>query len=151
MKTLDIYTDGACSGNPGPAGIGFVIRENGKTLREFSQDIGQATNNIAEYTAVIYALQEALILKADKVRVRSDSELLCRQIQGKYQVKNVHIRPLFDQVRHLISGFCSFEIEHVPRHQNKDADALSKNAVKKQAKVFASAEKAGEESPGSEG
>jgi len=151
VRQLDIYTDGACSGNPGPAGIGVVIREKGRTIREISQFIGAATNNIAEYTALIYALQEALILRADAVCVKSDSELMCRQLQGLYQVKNPNIRPLFDQVRHLISGFRSFQIEHVLRQDNKDADALSKKAVKKQAVVFASADNAGEESPSSEG
>ncbi len=151
MRKLDIYTDGACSGNPGPAGIGFVIRENGKVIKEFSHYIGAATNNIAEYTALIYALQEALILKADSVTVKSDSELMCRQIQGLYQVKNANIRPLFDQLAHLRKGFRSFTIEHVLRQDNKDADALSKKAIKKQAGVFALADNAGEESPSSEG
>ena len=132
MKQLEIYTDGACSGNPGPAGVGFVIREKGKVVAEFSQAIGDATNNIAEYTAVIYALQHALILHADDVQLRSDSELLCRQVQGLYKVKNANIKPLFEQVKHLVSGFRSFKIDHVPREQNKDADALSKKAIKKQ-------------------
>ena len=151
MRKLDIFTDGACSGNPGPAGIGFVIRENGKIVKEFSHYIGEATNNIAEYTALIYALQEALILKADTVHVKSDSELLCRQITGIYQVKNANIKPLFDQVMHLARGFQSFTIQHVLRQDNKDADVLSKQAIKKQAKVFAPAGNAGEESPSSEG
>ena len=151
MKQLEIFTDGACSGNPGPAGIGFLIRKDGKVLKEFSQPIGEATNNIAEYTALIYALQEALILRADEVYVKSDSELMCRQVQGIYKVKDPNIRSLFDQVQHLIRGFRSFHIDHVLRQNNKDADALSKKAIKKQAKVFASAEDAGEESPSSEG
>jgi len=151
VKQLEIFTDGACSGNPGPAGIGFLIRKDGKVLKEFSQPIGEATNNIAEYTALIYALQEALILRADEVYVKSDSELMCRQVQGIYKVKDPNIRSLFDQVQHLIRGFRSFHIDHVLRQNNKDADALSKKAIKKQAKVFASAEDAGEESPSSEG
>ncbi len=151
MKKFEIYTDGACSGNPGPAGIGFVIRENGKIIKECAKGIGAATNNIAEYTALIYALQEALILKADAVSVKSDSELMCRQIQGIYKVKNANIKPLFDQIQHLVGGFRSFKIEHVFRQENKDADALSKKAIKKQVKVFASVENAGEESPSSQG
>ena len=151
MKQLEIYTDGACSGNPGPAGIGFVIRENGRIIKECSKGIGDGTNNIAEYTALIYALQEALILKADAVDVKSDSELMCCQIQGIYKVKNANIKLLFDQVQHLISGFRSFKIEHVLRQKNMEADALSKKAIKKQVKVFASADNAGEESPGSKG
>ncbi len=152
MKRLEIYTDGACSGNPGPAGVGFVIREGGSLVREFSHPIGQATNNIAEYMALIYALQQALMMRADAVHVYSDSELLCRQINGQYKVKHPNIRMLFDQVQHLISGFRSFEITHVLRASNKDADLLSKQALKKgQATVFASAVDAGEESPSSEG
>ena len=153
MKRLEIYTDGACSGNPGPAGIGFVIRENGRVVRECAKGIGNATNNIAEYTALIYALQEALILKADEVDVKSDSELMCRQIQGIYKVKNPNIVPLFDQIRHLLQGFRSFSITHVFRQDNKEADALSKKAIQiqKQTKVFARADNVGEESPSSEG
>jgi len=150
-KRLDIFTDGACSGNPGPAGIGFVITEQGRLLKECSQYIGEATNNIAEYTALIYALQEALILKADEVSVKSDSELMCRQLQGIYKVKNLNIKPLFDQVQHLIRGFRSFSIEHVLREHNKEADRLSKKAIKKQVPVFASVVETGEESPSSEG
>lgn len=151
MRLLEIYTDGACSGNPGPAGIGFVIRENGEVIHEFSQGIGEATNNIAEYTALIYALQQALVLRADSVHVKSDSELVCRQLQGLYKVKNANIKPLFDQVKHLAGGFRSFKIDHVFRQNNTEADALSKQAIKKQAKVFAPADKAGEESPSSKG
>ena len=133
MKKFEIYTDGACSGNPGPAGIGFVIREKGKTIKEGSKGIGDATNNIAEYTALVYALQEALMLKADEVEVKADSELMCRQIQGIYKVKNANIKPLFEQVKHLVSGFRSFKIDHVRREGNTEADALSKKAIKKQA------------------
>ncbi len=129
MKKLDIHTDGACSGNPGPAGIGFVIREDGRVIKEYFKGIGDATNNIAEYTALIYALQEALILRADDVDVKSDSELLCRQIQGLYKVKNPNIKPLFDQVQHLMSGFRSFKITHVRRELNTHADSLSKKAI----------------------
>ena len=131
VKQFEIHTDGACSGNPGPAGIGFVIRENGKIIKEGCKAIGDATNNIAEYTALIYALQEALILKADAVSVKADSELMCRQIQGRYKVTNEIIKLLFDQVKHLARGFRSFKIEHVFREANKDADALSKLAIKK--------------------
>ncbi len=152
MKSLEIYTDGACSGNPGPSGIGYIIRQNGKVVGEFSHFIGQATNNIAEYTALIYALQEALILKASDVEIRADSELLCRQVLGEYQVRHENIKPLFDQIQHLVKGFRSFRIKHVPRTENRDADRLAREGLKQgQAKVFASAQQAGEESPSSEG
>lgn len=147
---LEIYTDGACSGNPGPAGIGVVIRDGGDTLRRLSRPIGQATNNIAEYTAVIEALQEALILKADGVVIRTDSELLFRQVTGDYQVKNGNIRPLFEQIQRLRRGFSRFAIYHVPREENREADQLAKQAVKnEQAKAVASEVSSGEKSPGS--
>src|SRR5580692_11378603 len=115
MNKLEIFTDGGCSGNPGPAAIGVVINEGGNTIREIARFIGQGTNNIAEYTALIVALQEALILKADEVLVFTDSELMCKQVAGSYAVKHENIKPLFDQVKHLIAGFRSFQIAHVPR------------------------------------
>ena len=115
---LEIFTDGGCSGNPGPAAIGVVIKDGAKTIKTLSRAIGQGTNNIAEYTALIVALQEALILKADEVSVKTDSELMCKQVCGAYAVKHENIKPLFDQVKHLVTGFKSFQIAHVPREQN---------------------------------
>ena len=102
-----------------------------QNLKTFARAIGQGTNNIAEYTALIYALQEALILKADEVSVFTDSELMCKQVQGKYAVKHENIKPLFAQVKHLASGFKSFQIAHVPREQNSEADALVRQVLKK--------------------
>ena len=131
MKKLEIFTDGACSGNPGPAGIGVVIKHGGAVIREISKPIGQGTNNIAEYTALIYALQEALILKAEEVIVKSDSELMCQQVAGLYKVKHEHIKPLFEQVKHLSMGFKHFRLEHVRREQNVEADKLSRQGIKK--------------------
>ena len=139
LMRLEIYSDGACSGNPGPAGIGVVIKRNGKVLKEISKYLGEATNNIAEYTAIIYAAQEALIMKADEVVLFTDSELAHNQMVGLYRVKDVKLKPLFDQVQHLASGFKTFTVTHVPREQNKDADRLARNAIKtEQAKVVAS-------------
>src|ERR1051325_4213269 len=123
---LEIFTDGACSGNPGPAAIGVVIKTNGETIKEISRSIGNATNNIAEYTALIWALQEALVLKADEVFVKTDSELMYKQIIGEYKVKHEGIKPLFDQVEHLIKGFKRAEFKHVPREQNSEADQLAR-------------------------
>lgn len=136
LKKFDIFTDGACSGNPGLAAIAFVIKEREGIVKEFSKGIGTATNNIAEYTAVIYALQEALILKADRVVLHTDSELLCRQVAGRYKVKDSNLKPLFEQTRHLMGGFKNIEIKHIPREQNKDADRLAKKRIKtEQAKM----------------
>jgi len=149
---LEIYTDGACSGNPGEAGVGVVIKKAGKNVWEFSRSIGPATNNIAEYLAVVYALQQALILKATHVLLRTDSELLARQCQGRYKVKDPDIKRLFDQVQHLRTGFDSVIFEHIPRTQNTEADELSKQGIKKeQAKVVAPELNFGEESPSSKG
>ncbi len=136
---LEIYSDGACSGNPGPAGIGVVIKKDGEVLKEISRYIGEATNNIAEYMAIIYAAQEALILKADEVALFTDSELAYNQIIGQYRVKDIKIKVLFDQVQHLASGFKNFVVTYVPREQNANADKLARKAIKtEQAKVVAS-------------
>ncbi len=128
---LQIFTDGGCSGNPGPAAIGVVIKDGAKTVKTLSRAIGQGTNNIAEYTALIVALQEALILKADDVSVKADSELMVKQVAGSYAVKHENIKPLFEQVKHLITGFKSFQITHVPREENAEADALVRQVLKK--------------------
>jgi len=151
-KDLEIFVDGACRGNPGPAAIGVIICEDGQAVKRISKEIGQATNNIAEYTALIYALQEALILKASHVKVNTDSELMYQQLTGRYKIRHDHLKPLFEQVRRLSSGFGSFEIKHIPREQNRDADKLATEALKdKQVKMVALASDAGEESPSSTG
>ena len=150
---LEIFVDGACSGNPGEAGIGVVINSDGKTLKKISKAIGQATNNIAEYSALIYALQEALLLKAKKLHVMTDSELLYRQVTGVYKVKNDHLRFLYDQVQNLMKVFDRVTVDHVFRAQNKEADRLATDSLKKkQAKMVAPLfDDIGEESPSSKG
>ena len=151
-KKIEIFTDGACSGNPGAAGIGVVIKKDGKTVKELSRMIETATNNIAEYMAVIYGLQAALILRADDVVLNTDSELLFKQVKGEYKVKNPNIKVLFDQVKHLASGFKDLKFKQIPREQNNDADKLAKGAIKKrQAKAVALEFNFGEESPSSKG
>ncbi|MBL7155610.1 MAG: ribonuclease HI family protein [Candidatus Omnitrophica bacterium] len=130
VKKLLLYVDGGARGNPGPAGIGVVIsNEKGKKLKEFNKFIGVTTNNIAEYNAVIYGLQEALIEKADEVELNLDSELVAQQLKGEYRVKNPNIRPLFEQARHLISGFKKIDIKHIDREKNKEADKLVNKAI----------------------
>ena len=149
---LDIFTDGACSGNPGPAGIGVVFKQDGITIKEFSKSIGPSTNNLAEYTALVFALEEAIALKAEVVHVRSDSELMCRQVNGKYVVKNEGIKALFDQVKQLKLGFKKFTLTHIRREFNKEADALSRKAVIKAGQDgYPDAAGVGEESPSSTG
>jgi len=155
-RSLEVYVDGACSGNPGPAAIGALIMEGQRNLKNISQTIGDATNNIAEYTALIFALQEVLLLKADQVKVYTDSELMYQQVTGAYKVKNDHLKLLHAQVQHLIQGFNSFEIKYIPREQNSEADKLATQALKKkQIKMVAPARQrmltGGEESPSSTG
>ena len=144
MTKLALYTDGACSGNPGPAGIGVVVQQEGAVIKEISRFIGAATNNIAEYTAVICALQEALVLKADEVSLFSDSELVCRQVLGQYKVSHAQMRVLYDQVQHLRAGFRRFQIQHIPREENRQADQLARQAIRlEQAKTVASRKTSG--------
>ena len=128
-KKLSIYTDGGARGNPGPAGIGVVIFDGKKKIKELKKYIGIATNNVSEYTAVIYALQEALMQKAEEVELNLDSELVVQQLEGEYRVKNANIRPLFEQAMHLISGFKKIKIKHIPREENKEADRLVNKAI----------------------
>ena len=154
--SLEIFVDGACSGNPGPAGIGVVIKRGSKTIAEISKPIGEATNNIAEYTALICALQEALVLKAARVKVFTDSELMFHQLTGSYKVKDQKLKFLHDQVQQLKRGFSNVELVHVPREKNKDADKLATSSLqtinKKQAKMVATLfDHSAEESPSSEG
>ena len=131
MKTLEIFSDGACSGNPGPAGIGvFILSDDGKVVREVSEAIGQATNNIAEYRAFIRGLQEAKELGAECVRLRTDSELLFYQIKGDYKVKHPNMKPLHQEAVALLKTFKKVECKVVPREQNKEADRLSTTALR---------------------
>jgi len=152
-KTLSIFTDGAASENPDPASVGVVIKENDKTVVEISKSIGSATNNVAEYTAMIEALKEAVRLGAQKVILHTDSELLYYQLTGRYKVKNANLLLLFEQVRRIAAGIKDVEMKRIPREQNQDADRLAKKAIiKEQAKAVASALfRAGEESPSSKG
>ena len=130
MKKVSINVDGGARGNPGPAGVGVVIKDaKGKLVKEFNKYIGVATNNVAEYNAVIYGLQEALIVKADEVELNLDSELVAQQLKGEYRVKNEGMKPLFAQAIHLISGFKKVDIKHIPREENKEADKLVNKAI----------------------
>jgi ribonuclease HI len=130
MTGIRIYVDGASKGNPGPSGIGVVISRDGKVLKEIASFIGNTTNNVAEYTALIYALEEGLILKAENIEINTDSQLLYRQIKKIYKVKSGNIIGLHNQALHLMSAFKSVSIKHIPREQNRDADKLASKAVK---------------------
>jgi ribonuclease HI len=135
MLKLELFIDGACRGNPGPSGAGVVIRHNGKIIKEISRYIGSATNNIAEYTALIYGLQESLILKAESVKINTDSQLMYRQLIKVYKVKHPNIVGLYNQAVHLAGGFKEFSISHIPRELNSEADKLATKAIKENFKV----------------
>lgn len=122
--------DGACSGNPGDASIGVVMKDmKGMYQETISQYIGQATNNVAEYSALLMALKKAHEMGVEKFSVKSDSELLVKQIKGIYKVKNKALKELNSRALSLINEFKFFNIEHVRREYNKEADKLAKAAI----------------------
>ena len=133
---LQIYADGACWGNPGPAAIGAVIKdEQQRKLVEVSQYIGKGTNNQAEYKAVIAALKSAAKFNADEVKLYLDSELIIRQLAGEYKVKNILLRPLYTETVELLKKFKNLSISHVGHSGNEEAHALAKAALKTNLKV----------------
>jgi len=130
-RILVINADGASRGNPGPAAIGATIKdENGRLLATVSQSIGRTTNNQAEYRALIAALEKAIGLGAREVDIRLDSELVIRQLQGRYRVKNAALRPLYLRVRELLDRLEGFTLKHIPREQNAEADRLANAALR---------------------
>ena len=132
MKTRRylIYVDGGARGNPGPAGIGIVICDTErKKVREVYKYIGEATNNVAEYSALICGLEEALTLDAEEIVVHMDSELIAKQLSGEYRVKNADLKLLFDRATEALRHFSLFEIKHINRSKNKEADKLVNKAI----------------------
>jgi ribonuclease HI len=130
MSCLEIYIDGASKGNPGHSGIGVVIYRDGRPLKQISSYIGMATNNIAEYTALIYALEESLLLKAGGLKINTDSQLLARQINKIYKVKHHGLIPLYERAMRLLEGFENVSVNHIPRENNTLADMLATKAIK---------------------
>jgi len=131
IERVVICADGASLGNPGLAAIGATIKdEQGRLVASISQGIGRATNNQAEYRAVIAALEEAIKLGATEADIYLDSELIVKQINGKYRVKRPTLKPLYQQVKELQSRFESFTIADIPRQQNKEADKLAHIALR---------------------
>jgi ribonuclease HI len=129
-KKLTLRTDGASRGNPGPAGIGAVIEADGTGEQiELCAYIGETTNNVAEYRALLLALTEAEKLSPASLTVRSDSELLVRQLNGEYKVKSARLKPLFLEAVRRLRRFPSARILHVGREENKKADLLANRAI----------------------
>jgi ribonuclease HI len=129
MKRAKLHADGCSLGNPGPAGIGVRVEVGGE-VREIAEGIGTATNNVAEYRALIRGLEEAKRLGAEEVEAYADSELLVRQVSGRYRVKNPGLRPLYERLMGLAGEFRRFRLSHVPREENAVADRLSKQGAK---------------------
>lgn len=130
MTAHVLYCDGASRGNPGAAAIGFVLYEpDGSTAVELGGYIGETTNNVAEYRALIAGLETALDRAVDEIDVRLDSLLLVRQVKGEFRVKAAHLKPLHRQAVSLLSRFDRATIEHVRRERNKVADALANEAL----------------------
>ena len=129
MKLI-IHSDGGARGNPGPAGIGAIIHnEDGAVVAEISNYLGEATNNQAEYKALIAGLERAVSLGADNVDCFLDSELAVKQINREYRVKNKELAPLFLAVCNLLTKFKNYRFSHVPREMNKEADRLANEAM----------------------
>ena len=126
---MTIYTDGASRNNPGEAGAGVFIVQDGKPVERIARYLGTTTNNIAEYTAAIIGLEHAVTLGAVSVKLLADSELLVKQVNGQYKVKNVGLKPLHGKVKELIAKIGSVEVQYIPRERNREADALANKAI----------------------
>ena len=129
-KKLIIYTDGGARGNPGPAGIGAVIYDEKKNIvAEISEYIGETTNNQAEYKAVIAAIERAKELGAEELDFYLDSELVVKQLNREYKVKNKGLAPLFIQIYNAVLNFKKVSFTHIRREMNKEADKLANLAM----------------------
>lgn len=134
---LVAHIDGASRGNPGPAAYGVHLEtEDGATVATLSKTLNETTNNVAEYHALLAALDYALEHHIPRLRVLSDSELLARQVQGIYKVRSLDLRPLHERARKAIAQLETFSIHHVPRAQNREADRLANKALDAAEKAF---------------
>lgn len=130
MHSLTLYIDGAARGNPGPAGIGAVILDKDDNVQvEIHEYIGETTNNVAEYQALIRGLREAEHLAPAGIEIYSDSQLLVRQMTGVYQVRHPNLIPLHREAEKLLQHFSNFTIKHIPRQKNKRADKLANKGI----------------------
>ena len=129
-KSVNIYADGASRGNPGNAGAGIIITaEDGKVIKKTGKYLGKTTNNEAEYQALIIALEEAKAMGATDIKIFADSELMVRQIKGEYKVKSEGLRPLYGKAMSILMGFKRYDIIHIERDKNKEADRLANEAI----------------------
>jgi len=130
MSRVTVNVDGGARGNPGPAAIGVVLRNgDGSVLEEVGETIGEATNNVAEYRALLRGIELAAGRGAAEVELIGDSELVVRQVEGRYKVKNAGMKELHEEVKKALRGFDSWSIRHVRRADNADADRLVNEAL----------------------
>ena len=126
MKYFEIFIDGASRGNPGPSAAAFIIRdENKKLINQRSYFIGENTNNVAEYFALVMALEEAKRLGASEIALKSDSELVVKQMLGEYRIKDRNLKLFFKKAKNLAARFARVDFIHIPRSENKEADKLT--------------------------
>ena len=129
-RAITLWTDGASRGNPGPAGAGVLIEAEGTSDRiEISEYLGETTNNVAEYSALLLGLRKAETLSPSSLTVYSDSELIVRQIHGEYRVRSALLRPLYLETCRRLRGFPAARILHVGREENREADRLANRAI----------------------
>jgi ribonuclease HI len=127
---ISVYSDGAARGNPGPAGIGGIARdERGAVVSEVSEYLGETTNNVAEYHALIRILEECVGCGYESVKVYTDSELVANQVAGGFKVKSKDLKPLNARVKALLEGFRQVQVEHIPREKNIECDRLANLAI----------------------
>lgn len=131
MKRAILFSDGGARGNPGPAGIGFILKISKSKPIEFGEYVGKATNNQAEYLAIKGGLERALKEKVSELACFLDSELVVKQLNGEYRVKNHGLRPIFEEVKELAGKFDEVTFSHVRREKNKEADRMVNEAIDK--------------------
>lgn len=135
---IKIYTDGGSRGNPGPAAIGVVIQKEGQTLKKYGEFIGEVTNNVAEYEAVVFALKKVKLLfgkkkaKTMEIEINLDSELVVKQLNHQYKIKEKDLIPLFIKIWNLMLDFGQVSFKYIPRNKNKQADQLVNQALDSQ-------------------
>jgi len=129
VSRLTVNVDGGARGNPGPAAIGVVVRGGDEVLEEVGETIGEATNNVAEYRALLRGIELAAVHGASELELIGDSELVVRQVEGRYKVKNAGMRELHEEVKRALGSFDSWSIRHVRRAENADADRLVNQAL----------------------
>ncbi|OFX33630.1 MAG: hypothetical protein A2Z07_04775, partial [Armatimonadetes bacterium RBG_16_67_12] len=125
-----MFVDGASRGNPGPAAIGVIVQDaRGRVVGEIAEYLGETTNNVAEYQALLHALKDAKARGASELEIYADSDLLVRQINGSYKVRSPHLAPLHAAAARALAGFAKWRIGHIPREKNTAADALANRAI----------------------